>query len=172
MQSRLRVGGLGLAFLVLSACGDMGSSGGVGAAGFQKKYAFARDALERGQYDKAAQRFAAIIPRAGPLAPRLRLEYAHALLRAGHFDQASAAAAGLVRELDGTGRSAALMVQGTAEHELGLTALAAGDRATGRRHLLAAQTALSAMIAADPQLDPMGAMAGRNASIAARLKSI
>lgn len=172
MQSAIRVGCLGIAIAVLTSCSDYGVGGGTGAWSFQRQYAIARDALERGKYDRAGRTYAEMIPRAGPLAPRLRLEYAHTLLRAGDFAQASAQAGGLVRGLDGTARSAALAVQGTAEHELGLAAIAAGDRAAARTHLLAAQTALGAMLEADPDLDPLGAMAGRHASIAARLRSL
>jgi len=172
MQSVFKAGLFSLMVVVLASCSDMGIGGGTGEQGFQRKYAVARDALERGKYARASQIYAEMIPNAGPLAPRLRLEYAHTQLRAGHFAQASAQAAGLVRGLDGSAKSAALAVYGTAEHELALAAIAAGERAAARRHFLAAQTALGAMIAAHPELDPMGAMAGRHASIAARLRRL
>lgn len=172
MQAGTRVGLFSLAIFMLSSCADTGIGGATGESGFQRKYAVARDALEHGRYDRAGRLYAAMIPEAGPLAPRLRLEYAHTLLRAGDFAPASAQAAGLAASLEGTAKSAALMVHGTAEHELGLAAIATGDHAAARAHLLTAQTALGAMLAADPDLDPLGAMAGRHASIAARLRSL
>ncbi len=172
MQAISRIGLFSLLFVVLSSCSDIGVGGGTGEVGFQRQYAIARDALERGKYARATQIYAKMIPQAGALAPRLRLEYAHTLLRAGHFAQASAQAGGLSRGLNGTDKSAALAVYGTAEHELGLAAFSAGDRTSAKRHLSAAQKALTAMLKADPQLDPLGAMAGRQASIAVRLKTL
>jgi len=171
MQARslATAGLLGFSLLVLSAC-DEGT--GIGEKNFQKQYGIARDALERGRYAQASQAYAVLIPRAGPLAPRMRLEYAHTQLRAGDYDKASAQARALAQTDDKTLRSAALAVHGTAEHELGVAALSAGDRAAGKRHLLAAQASLGEMLKAHPGMDPMGAMAGRQASINVRLKSL
>ena len=160
---------LGVALFALAAC-DEGT--GVGEKNFQKQYAIARDALERGRYSRASEMYAELIPRAGPLAPRLRLEYAHTQLRAGHYDKASAQAASLAQTQDKALRSAALAVHGTAEHELGALALQNGDRASGKRHLLAATSSLGEMLANHPDMDPMGAMAGRKASIDVRLKAL
>lgn len=160
---------LGISFLLLTAC-DEGT--GTGEKNFQRQYAVARDALERGRYSQASQAYAQLIPQAGPLAPRMKLEYAHTQLRAGHYDKASAQAGALAQNQKGTLRSAALAVYGTAEHELGVAALTAGDHAAGKRHLLAANSSLGEMLKANPDMDPLGAMAGRQASITVRLKSL
>lgn len=168
-RSLAAAGLFGAALLLLGGC-DEGT--GIGEKNFQKHYAIARDALERGRYAQASEAYARLIPRAGPLAPRIRLEYAHTQLRAGHYDKASQLAKALAQSDDTTLRSAALAVYGTAEHELGAAALQASDRAAGKRHLAAAQSALGEMLAAHPEMDPLGAMAGRKASIDIRLKSL
>ena len=165
--SRARAGLAGLSLLLLAGCGE-----GVGEKGFQKQYAVARDALERGLYVRASEVYSELIPKAGPLAPRLKLEYAHTLLRAGHFHKASAHAEALAHAQHDTARSAALAVHGTAEHELGLAALAAGNDAAGKQHFQSAHTSLSELLAEDPQLDPLGAMKGRRDSINKRLKTL
>lgn len=171
MQAGLlaKAGALGLSVLVLGGCEE---GNGVGEKNFQKQYAIAREALEQGRYNRASQTYAQLIPLAGPLAPRLRLELAHTQLRAGKYAEASAQSGALAQSLQDTARSAALAVRGTAEHELGLAALASGDRAAGKQHLLAAKTALDEMLANDPGLDPLGAMAGRQASIKVRLAAL
>lgn len=168
-RSLAAAGFFGVSLLLLNAC-DEGT--GIGEKNFQKQYAIARDALERGRYAQASQAYAQLIPKAGPLAPRLKLEYAHTQLRAGHYDKASQLAKALAQSDDKTLRSAALAVYGTAEHELGAAALQASDRAAGKRHLTAAQAALGEMLKAHPEMDPLGAMAGRKASIDVRLKSL
>ena len=167
--SLAKAGLFGISLLLLSAC-DEGT--GIGEKNFQRQYAIARDALERGRYAQASQAYAQLIPQAGPLAPRMKLEYAHAQLRAGHYDKASAQARALAGLPDKTLRSAALAVHGTAEHELGVAALTAGDRTAGKRHLLAARSSLGEMLKNHPDMDPLGAMAGREASINVRLKSL
>lgn len=159
----------GLLCIALVACEE---GTGTGEKNFQKQYAIARDALERGRYAKASETYAALIPRAGPLAPRLTLEYAHTQLRMGKYAEASKRAGSLAQNQTGALRSAALAVQGTAEHELGAEALSNGDTAAGKRHLQTARKALGEMLKADPGMDPMGAMAGRKASIDVRLKSL
>ncbi|WP_157705193.1 tetratricopeptide repeat protein [Roseovarius faecimaris] len=168
-RSLARAGLVGLCLAALVSC-DEGT--GIGEKNFQKQYGIARDALERGRYTQAAQAYAQLIPKAGPLAPRLKLEYAHTQLRAGHYDKASQLAQALAQSDDKTLRSAALAVYGTAEHELGAAALQNGDQTTGKRHLKAAQSALGEMLKAHPEMDPLGAMAGRKASIDVRLKSL
>lgn len=166
----MRAAGLfGLSVMVLAGCEE---GTGTGQKSFQKQYAVAREALEEGRYVRASEAYATLIPRAGPLAPRLKLEYAHAQLRAGHFDKAAQQAAALAGSQDGAARSAALAVEGTARHEMGLAALDAGDRSAARQHLTAAQSALGKMLKSHPDLDPLGAMAGRQAAIRVQLKSI
>jgi HEPN domain-containing protein len=167
--SLAKAGLLGVSFLVLVAC-EEGS--GVGEKNFQKQYSIAREALESGRYATAAETYAALIPRAGPLAPRLKLEYAHTKLRAGHYDAASEQAVALANSETGVARSAALAVHGTAEHEMARASLDNGDRAKAKVHLQAAEKSLSEMLRQNPELDPLGAMAGRHQSIKARLQSL
>lgn len=167
--SLARAGLLGVFFIALVACEE---GTGVGEKNFQKQYATARKALEEGRYAQASETYTALIPRAGPLAPRLKLEFAHTRLRAGHYDAASQQAKALAGTTTGAARSAALAVLGTAEHEMARAALDSGDRAKGKTHLQAAQAALGEMLRENPELDPLGAMAGRQASIKANLKSL
>ena len=159
-------------FVLVFVLGSCAEGTGVGQKGFQQQYAVARDALERGLYVRATEHYSELIPKSGPLAPRLKLEYSHALLRAGKFSDASAHAGALAASLHGTGRSAALSVHGTAEHELGLAAMAVGDRTAARQHFLKATAALGEMLANDPELDPLGAMAGRKSSMDTTLKAL
>ncbi|EIE49687.1 hypothetical protein C357_17620, partial [Citreicella sp. 357] len=57
---------------VLFGC-DVGMGAG---GGFKAQYFSARDALEDGQYNRARRQYLALIEDAGPLAPRIELEYA------------------------------------------------------------------------------------------------
>lgn len=139
-------------------------------ADFQRKYSGARKALEEGNYDLAARDYAALIPSAGPLAPRLRLEHAHALLRAGRNDEAAQMAGKLASELEGGNRAAARAVEGTALHESALADMQAGR--TGSEvdaKLRRADAALAEMLSLDASLDPLGAMQSRRAEIARSL---
>ncbi len=139
-------------------------------ANFQKKYSGARKALEEGNYDLAARNYAALIPSSGPLAPRLRLEYAHALLRAGRNDEAAQVANMLASEVEGGNRAAALAVEGTALHESALADMQAGrSGAEVNAKLRRADVALSEMLSLDAALDPLGAMQSRRAEIARSL---
>ena len=78
----VRAGVLLLAVLTLVSCEDGPSTGD---AGFRNQYFAARDALEDGKFDRASRTYARLLTRAGPLEPRIRLEYAHSLLRAGDY---------------------------------------------------------------------------------------
>lgn len=156
------------ALLVLGSCADQ-----IGAkAGFQSQYFAARTALEQGKYATARQGYGRLISRGGPLAPRLELEFAHTELRDGNYPRAAELAAALAERSSGAARAAALAVQGTAQHEQANALLQAGEAAEGKRMLQAAQAALSEVVATHPDLDPLGAMAGRQAAIAARLKRL
>ena len=155
--------------VVLSGCED---GSGADSNSFRKDYTNARQALESGQYDKANRIYVRILSEAGPLQPRIQLEYAHSLLRSGAYGAATQQAQALSQSQSGTARSAALSVLGTAHHELGLTALTNQDAASGRQHLMAAQNALGEVLRSDPELDPLGALAGRQASIKVQLKSL
>jgi len=146
-------------------------AGAIGeGADFQRKYSGARKALEEGNYDLAARNYAALIPSSGPLAPRLRLEYAHALLRAGRNDEAAQVAGKLATELQGGNRGAALAVEGTALHESALADMQAGrSGAEVNAKLRRADAALAEMLSLDASLDPLGAMQSRRAEIARSL---
>lgn len=157
---RLRALCLGATALVLSGCmpGDFNTS----RAGFKANYLVARVALEQGQYDKAARQYRTLLRKAGPLEPRLRLEYAHALLREGDYEKAAREAGQVAMQLSGAGRSAALAVRGTAEHEAARARIFAGKTGLTTRNLMvSAKAALSEMLAKNPELDPTGGMAVR-----------
>ena len=139
---------------------------------FRKHYMSARTALEEGNYARASRAYKRLIPQAGAFAPRLRLELSHSLLRAGDYADAAAEARALAAAQEGTARRAALAVLGTAEHEMALAARAAGDPDATRRHLKAADAAIAEVLKHDPELDPLGALAGRQASIKVQLKSL
>lgn len=139
-------------------------------AGFRKQYFAARMALEEGKYEKASRGYLRLMEEAGPLSARLRLEYAHSLLRAGDYPQAAAQAQGLAAGNTGLARAAALAVEGTARHEMGLAALSSGDVTQGQAQLQAAHAALTEVLDTAPDLDPLGGLAGRLASIDVRLR--
>lgn len=169
----VRAGALALAVLTLVSC-EQGTprASKPGDAGFRNQYFAARDALEDGKYDRASRTYARLLTRAGPLEPRIRLEYAHALLRGGDHAAAAREARTLARSQSGTARRAALSVAATAEHELGLAAIQNGDAASGKRLLQQADEAITEVLTSDPGLDPLGALAGRQASIRVRLKAL
>lgn len=152
--------------LLLGSCGD--TIGG----GFQSQYAVARNALEVGDYARAKRGYQKLLSQAGPLAPRLQLEYAHAELRSGNYAEAASIAGDLAARQQGDARGAALAVQGTAQHEQGLVLLSQGQVEPGKAQLKAAQAALGEVVKSHADLDPLGSMAGRRASIAARLKAL
>lgn len=142
-------------------------------ADFQRNYSSARKALEQGNYDSAIRSYAALIQNAGPLEPRLRLEYAHALLRAGRYDEAVQIANGLAASTKGSDRAAALAVSGTSLHESALADLSAGRGGPNAiAKLRAADAALKEMLTLDDGLDPLGAMASRRTDIARDLKRL
>ena len=153
----VRAGVLLLAVLTLVSCEDGPST---------------RDALEDGKFDRASRTYARLLTRAGPLEPRIRLEYAHSLLRAGDYPAARREARALAQGQSGSARRAALSVAATAEHELGLVAIQQGDPAAARQLLHAADAAIAEVLASEPELDPLGALAGRQASIKVRLKAL
>lgn len=144
-------------------------------AGFRTEYQAARAALEAGDYGLAAERYGRLVAAGGPLAARLRLEYAHALLRADDPAGAAREARLLADGQSGAARAAALAVLGAAEHERALQAMAAGDFGPGTQTaLLAARAALDEALAGDWGVDPLGGLAARRAAIdddLARLRS-
>ena len=157
----IKTGFAGLCLIAVAACED----GALTPSGFKADYVVARNALEDGNYSVAMRRYARLIDQAGPLEPRIRLEYAHALLRDEQYAEASKQAANIAARTDDVARSAALAVQGTADHEQGLAAIAVGDRATAERFLKSADAAFTEVLSSHPGLDPLGAIAGRQASI-------
>lgn len=162
---------LSICFLCISALAACEPGKISQSTDIQRKYSSARAALEQGNYDLAVRNYAALIPSSGPLEPRLRLEYAHALLRAERNDEAAKVALALAQGQSGTNRAAALAVAGTALHESALTDLRAGHRAETRETLRRADAALAEMLRLDPSLDPLGAMQSRRNEIAGRLRS-
>lgn len=160
---------LGLSTLLLISCTE-GTQ--IGQRGFEAQYNTARSALESGDYAKASKLYARMLPEAGPLNNRVQLEYAHTMLRAGQYDQAAKIATGLAKGSSGDARAAALSVKGTADHEVGMSLLQKGDQEKGAAYLKAAQQALEEVLKAHPDFDPVGSLAGRQASIAVQLKSL
>ena len=159
----------GLSILALASCND---TDGFGKQSFKAQYFSARTSLEKGDYTKANRQYARLMTQAGPFADRIQLEYAHSHLRAGDYGKAASMARDLTAQGKGSSRGAALAVLGTAEHEIGLSLLAKGDHANGAARLKSAQKALSEVLADHPDLDPLGSLAGRNAAIQSRLKSL
>ena len=156
----------GMCIISLSGCDEANAPT---SKSFQSQYASARTALEQGDYTTANRIYAALLGRSGPLDDRIKLEMAHSYLRAGNFDTAARLSGEIAEKQTGTARSAALSVRGTAMHEMGLQLLAKGSAAEGSSHLKSAQTALAEVLRENPELDPLGSLAGRKASIAKRL---
>lgn len=167
----LRIGAVFALAAVLASCDETATAPSNGK-GFKTQYLAARAALEGGNYAKANRAYAKLLPTAGPLKARIQLEYAHSLLRGGELDKAAAQATALVQSETGLARGAALAVQATALHEQGLLALSQGDSQTGKARLVAAKGAMDDVLKTAPQLDPLGALAGRRASIEVRLKAL
>lgn len=159
----------GLCLLGLGGCDDGQNAG---SNKFRNDYTEARTALETGHFDRANRIYARMLDQAGPLEPRIRLEYAHSLLRSGAYAEAAQQAQSLAQSQTGTARSAALAVLGVAQQELGLVALGDGDRTAARHYLTQAQGAIAQVLDADPGLDPLGALAGRQASIQVQLATL
>lgn len=161
----IKTGLLGLCAIFLLACDDLS-----GGSGFRGQYVSARQALEDGKYEKASRLYQRLLPQAGPHEPRIRLEYAHSLLRGGEYAQAAGQARILARTQQGDARGAALAVLGTAEHELALAAINRGEpKDTSRAHLIAARDAITEVLKKHKDLDPLGALATRQRSIKAML---
>lgn len=156
----------GILALALIGCTE------TGVGSFQREYTVARNALEAGKFDKASRLYAGMLSSAGALEPRIRLEYAHSLLRAGSYKEAAAQAQAVSQTQSGTARSAALAVYGTAQHELAMQALDAGAFAEGKQYLARAQSAFGEVLKEDPGLDPLGAITGRKKAVDVQLKRL
>ncbi len=142
-------------------------------AGFKANYFVARNALEGGQFAKAERGYANLLKKVGPLEPRLRLEYAHALLRGGKWEKASGEARHVASLLEGRGRSAALAVQATADQEFARRAINNGI-ADGEaiQRLIAARESFDEVLKNHPDMDPLGALALRRKAIDVELSTI
>jgi len=173
--SRLRVVTLFAVALTLGACQVNAPNLGATAsrAGFKANYLVARVALEKGQYGKAERGFASLLKKAGPFEPRIRLEYAHALLRAGKLTKASDEARVVAAQLDGRGRVAALAVQATADQEIARAAINRGVAdADSVQRLVSAKGAFDELLTKYPDMDPLGALALRRRTIDVELSTI
>ena len=170
---RPRIAALTAAALVLASCQTGGPGISTSRAGFKDNYMVARTALEGGQYGKAVRGYSNLLKKAGPLEPRLRLEYAHALLRAGKYSDASSEARVVAAQLDGVGRSAALAVQATADQEIARAAINRGvTDADAVQRLVAARSSFDEVLKNHPQLDPLGGLAVRRKTIDVELSTL
>ncbi len=165
------------ALLMMGASCQMSGGHVAGHPGFHRDYSVARGALEKGNYKRAIRAYKNMLKTHGnsPLQARLRLEYAHSLLRAGQYPQAAGQAGMLVASEQGAARASAQAVQGTAEHEMALAAMQRGDFGPQvEARLKNARNALKAMLKTHKSLDPLGSMAQRVSMIGgdlARVKS-
>ena len=158
------------ATLALVACAEYSASG---SGGFERDYFAARTALESGKYEKAVKKYDSMLQEAGPLQTRLRLEKAHALLRADMYPQAAQEAAFVASAHTDNRRAAALAVVGTAEHRMAQEAMSNGDMGPQTiAHLNRSKAALSEMLAKSPDMDPVGSMAQRLEMVQLSLKQL
>jgi len=171
-KSRLRAVALICVAFATASC-QVETPTAVNRAGFKSNYLVARAALEKGQYLKAERGYASLLKKAGPLEPRIRLEYAHALLRSGKFEKASSEARVVASQLDGRGRSAALAVQATADQEIARNAINRGIAdADAVQRLVSAKGAFDELLSKHPDMDPLGALALRRRTIDVELSTI
>ena len=165
-RTSLKSGCALLCIIAFTGCAETSS---IGSSSFQSQYDTARDALEKGNYATANRSYKRLLTQSGPLDDRITIELAHSYLRAGDFAQALATASLVAKRTTGNTRSAALSVQGTAEHEMALGMLSKGDTAAGAARMKAAQKSIEEVLSNHPYLDPLGGLAGRQASIRVRL---
>ncbi|WP_415404904.1 hypothetical protein [Tateyamaria sp. SN3-11] len=159
----MKIGFAGL--FILAAC-DMPT--GTQSKGFKSEYVASRTALEEGRFDRAVRGYETMLKRysATQAEGRLRLEYAHALLRGNNYQKASQQAHLVSVESGGALQASALAVRGTAEHEFARARLQQGpfDAAT-ETSLKTALSAMERMLKSHPELDSTGAMANRRKAI-------
>jgi hypothetical protein len=161
---------LGAALLLPTACQDFQPDK---KSTFKNQYLLARGALEAGSYTRANRTYATLIKKAGPFASRLRLEYAHSLLRNNQFEEAAKEAREVSASEAGDARIAALAVQATAEHELAREAMSKGRRDISvRARLNSASSALDEVLKKGKAFDPLGSMAARREIIGKELASL
>ncbi len=151
---------VGVVASITMSCEPAGTLGG--SSGRANDYLVARQALETGNYSLAIQRYERMLSFTGEAAGRIRLEYAHSLLRAGRFDDAIEVSDELVAAHSGSLRASALAIRGTARHQRAREFMAQGQRAPEARALLqAARADLGQFLNSHPALDAAGAMAAR-----------
>lgn len=155
------------AFMFLTGCDEGGYSSVSRAGNFRIDYQKARSALEAGSYSKAVRRYGSLLERSGPAAGRVRLEYAHALLRANQFADAALMARRSAAEQTGLARASALSVQATAEHEIARASMSGGhyDRSVYNQ-LVTAGAAFDQAFNLHPELKTDGLLAMRRLEIA------
>tara|TARA_R110002072_G_scaffold298849_1_gene473347 strand:+ start:3096 stop:3623 length:528 start_codon:yes stop_codon:yes gene_type:complete len=166
--------GRGLALSALVALGACEAAGTLAGGGSQSDYLVARQALETGNYDLAIRRYARLMDGMSAMtAQRLQLEYAHALLRGGRYQDAADAADPLIG-VNGTAISgSALAVRGTARHEAARSRIASGQGGAVTRGLLqGARDDLAAFVERHANLDASGSMRARMQLIGADLQSL
>lgn len=169
----LKISALALALALVSACQPGAGGSLVSRVGFKANYLVARAALEQGQYAKASRQYISLLPKAGPLEARIRLEYAHSLLRENKFEKASDEARVVASELKGRGRAAALAVQATADQEIGRASINRGEvTAEAIQRLVSARDAFDEVLKSYPDLDPLGGLKARRASLTVELSTI
>jgi hypothetical protein len=158
--------------VLLAACSsDLASVGAT--RGFQQDYSLARGALEKQDYKSAIRRYEKLMAKSGPLDSRLRLELAHAYLRADDYAAASKHAASVAASNEGTARAAALAVKATANHRLAEVAMANGQVGPQTiQQLQSAKSDFDEVLSTDAELDPLGAMAERRRMVDAALKQV
>lgn len=168
-----RVSGMALTVMLLASCAGLEGSGGPVGNGFEARYHDARSSLEGGNYGAAIRSYKGMIGNAGPLDSRLRLELAHAYLRADRYDDAVREATIVASAHADNRRAAALAVLGTAHHRLAQEAMSRGDFGENTvYHLTRAKAALDEMLTFDADLDPIGSMAERREMAAASLRNL
>ena len=142
--------------------------GGCGAAPVSEElrsgYASARDALEAGDYPDAVRRYEDLRATAGgDVGVAIRLDYAHALLRAGEPERALAMAHEVEALEPGfAGIGHAKLVAAIAKHELAERALVRGaPYEEARARARDAYGSLDRVLRSYPQYDPEGVLIAR-----------
>lgn len=157
--------------VLLAGCSGVGTSGDDSA--FRADYTAARQALEAGDYPRATRGYEAILDAGSPVDDRVRLEYAHTLLRADRFADAATAAGDLLQSDSDSVRASARSVRGTARHEAaGVRRADGADTAELIPLLEAAQADIRRFLSDHPDLDTAGAMQSRATSIETELAAL
>ncbi|MGH1424198.1 MAG: hypothetical protein ACRBBU_05685 [Pseudooceanicola sp.] len=149
------------ALLLFGGCAGVPTGFGLS---FKEQYSVARAALDEGRYKVAVKKYQALVvsDTGVRLNGRLSLELAHALLRNGDYEAAASTARRVAVSEGGAGRSLALAVQGTAEHEIARGMMDKGLYGPkARAHLVSSIKAMDEMLKKHPKLDQGEAMKRR-----------